>query len=160
MSKHKHLGAIVVVSGILITIFATFFFVFLPYVMTPSVSLSLGLGVFDSMMAVNDTERSKGLSGVTELAADKALIMVFPAESKWKIWMNGMKMPIDIIWLDQNKTVIYIVKNALPDASGNKSFEPKKLAKYVIEVPAGTVDNVKIKINQVANFQYNEANVR
>lgn len=159
MGNHKRLGAIVVVLGVLTVILAAFFFIILPYVIKPSVSLSLGSKVFNSTMAVTESDRARSWSSLSEISPDKALIMIFPTESKWKVWTNNIKMPVDIVWLDKDKTVIYIVKNAMPNNSGNSSFEPKKNAKYIIEIPSGAVNDASIKIGQSAKFDFDESGV-
>jgi len=122
--------------------------------------LWLGNGIFHADLAIDETARTKGLSGISELASNKALLMVFPGEGKWGIWMKNMKIPIDIVWLDKDKKVVYIVKNASPEDSTSTTFEPKMPAKYVIEVPAGTVDGSAVNINQMAIFQVNEGDIK
>jgi len=39
-------------------------------------------------------------------------------------------------------------------------FEPKTLAKFVIEVPAGVVKDKLIDIGQVADFKINERDIK
>ncbi len=147
--------AIVVIF--IITIFVT---VVLPNVMRPSdVDLQLGSGLFHTKVAINNADRAKGLSGVTKLDSNQGLLMAFPSESKWGIWMKDMRVPIDIIWLDKNKKVIYIVKRALPESSTSIIFSPKSPAKYVVELPAGTVEASSIKVNNYAIFQIDESGV-
>jgi len=160
MKKHKNLGAILIVSGVLILVFSVFFFGILPNLMKPSTNLWLGNGIFHADFVTDEAGRTNGLSGVSELAPNKALLMAFPNESKWGIWMKDMKIPIDIVWLDKNKKVVYIVKNASPEDSTSKIFEPKTPAKYIIEVPAGTVDNLAVNIDQTASFQVNEGDIK
>lgn len=147
--------AIVVIF--IITIFVT---VVLPGVMRPSeVYLQLGSGLFRTKVAINNVDRAKGLSGVTELDSNQGLLIAFPGESKWGIWMKDMKMPIDIVWLDKDKKVIYIVKGASPESSTSKIFSPRTPAKYVVELPAGTVEASSIKLNNYAIFQIDESSV-
>jgi len=159
MNEHKNLGVIAIVSGVLIIVFAAFFFIILPIMMKPKVSLWLGNSVFSVDAAIDESSRIKGLSGVSELAPNRALLMAFPSESKWGIWTKDMKIPIDIIWLDNNKKVIYIVKNASPETSTSQMFEPNTLARYVIEFSAGTVDNSAINIGSSAIFQIDEGGI-
>jgi len=76
----------------------------------------------------------------------------FEYESDWAYWMKNMKFPIDIVWLDEAKKVVHIVKNASPEYSTDKTFKPNKPAKYVLELPAGTVDSNTINLNKLSNF--------
>ena len=78
--------------------------------------------------------------------------MKFPHDDTWGIWMKDMKVPIDIIWLNQHKRVVYIVKNASPELSTTMTFNPKEPARYVLELPAGSVDKAAIKSGNFASF--------
>jgi uncharacterized membrane protein (UPF0127 family) len=69
--------------------------------------------------------------------------------------MKDMNFPIDIIWLDKDKKVVYIVKNAPPESYPYEHFEPKEEARYVLEVAAGTVEDKKIMIDAPATFDEN-----
>jgi len=160
MDNHQRIGGAVITFGVLVLIFFTFMTVILPKVVRPTTELSLGEGVFKASIALNEAERMKGLSGVTNMPADEALIMAYKYESRWKVWMKDMKIPLDIVWLDQNKKVIYIVKNAVPEDSTAKTFEPRNVATYVIEFPAGSVKTNSIDIGQVADFKLNESDIK
>lgn len=103
-------------------------------------------------------ELQRGLSGTDSLAANRGMLFVFPKEDKWAIWMKDMKYPIDIVWLDKDAVVNYMVKNAQPssynDADPTKStqFAPDKPARYVIELPSGTIERTGIVIGDPAGL--------
>jgi len=161
METHKDLSVGPIIAGVLLVVIAVVVFVILPNMLQPTTSLRLGDGVFRARIAANETARAKGLSGVTSLNLDQALLMAFPSEGKWQIWMKDMKVPIDIVWLDKDKNVIYIVKNAQPDDETTaRVFEPKTLAKYVVELPAGSVDSRAIKTTSTAIFQINTEDIK
>lgn len=160
MNSTTRIGGIAIVSGILLLVFMAFFFIFWPNFNKSTIELKLGSGDFKASLAVNELQRADGLSKVKDMASDEALIMAYPYEYRWKIWMKDMNFPIDIIWLDSNKKVICIVKNADPADSTNKTFEPKDVAKYVIEVPAGTVKDEFINIDQIADFNIDETDIK
>jgi len=112
----------------------------------------LGAGVFNVRIASTDEARKQGLSGVEKLDANGGLLMVFDTDGYQGIWMKDMKIPLDIIWLNSEKKVVYIVTDASPDLGTSKIFTPKDLSRYVLEVPAGTVKSAGIKIGSVATF--------
>lgn len=118
----------------------------------PRVELRIGSGIFKTRVATNQTARELGLSGVGKLSADDGIIMAFPSDSTWNIWMNNMKVPIDIVWLDSNKKVVYIVRNADPQLHDDKIFVPLNPARYVVELPAGSVQQYGIKFGDQAEF--------
>ena len=121
----------------------------------PTTEVRMGSGVYHLWVADTESERVKGLSGVDKLSTNGGLLMKFDTDGTWGIWMKDMKVPLDIVWLNKNKEVIYIVKNASPDLSTTTTFVPKSDARYVIELPAGGVDQSGIKTGMVATF--NEA---
>lgn len=85
----------------------------------------------------------RGLSGRQSLAQDRGMLFVFDAASKHCFWMKDMHFPLDMIWLDDTKTVVHVEKNVAPDTYPN-SFCPDKSAQYVLEVNAGVTDTARI----------------
>lgn len=155
----KKVNAGLIVGGVVVVVVATVVLLILTK-FQPSVTLYLGDGVFDAQIAKTTAEREKGLGGIKNLDANQSLILAFPSDDKWKIGMKDMKVPIDIIWLDKDKKVIHIVKNASPENPTNITFTPKYSARYVIEVPAGTVDSKTIKTGWAAVFDINTEEVK
>lgn len=119
---------------------------------SPKTTIYLGNGVYDAQIANTPAEREKGLSGVTQLGPRDALLFVFPSDDTWGIWMKDMKIPIDIVWLDNDKKVVYSVKNASPDDSTNVTFNPVSAARYIVELPAGVIDSKNIRTGRTAVF--------
>src|SRR3989344_9043068 len=64
-------------------------------------------------LVLTPAEQEKGLSGRSELKEGEGMLFVFNKPDKHLFWMKDMNFPIDIIWLDVNKKVIYIKKSAL-----------------------------------------------
>jgi uncharacterized membrane protein (UPF0127 family) len=147
-----------IVGGVVVIVIAAAVYMMISK-FQPTVSLRLGDGVFDARLAKTPPDRKKGLGGVISLDAKEALILAFPSDDEWGIWMKDMRFPIDIIWLDKDRKVVYIVKNASPEDSTNATFTPKTPARYVIEVAAGTVDSKTINIKQSAAFDINTEEV-
>lgn len=160
METHKDFSAGPIIAAIVLMVLALVVFVILPNMLQTTNSLRIGDGIFRARVALNEADRIKGLSGVEKLSPDQALLMAFPTEGKWNIWMKDMLVPIDIVWLDKDKKVIYIVKDAQPDGTTSSAFEPKIPAKYVIELPSGTVDSKAIKSDSKAIFNINEEDIK
>ena len=152
MGTHKNFGVVAIIGGALLIILVAFFISVLPVMTQSTTYLKLGDGVFDAKVTATENGRAKGLAGVTELNPNQALLMVFPDQEKWGIWMKDMKIPIDIVWLNSDKKVVYAVTDVSPDISTSETFSPKLPAKYVVELPAGTVKSKAITTNSVAIF--------
>lgn len=143
-----------IISGVVLLIVVTFMVIFLPMLSRSDTKLWLGNGIFNINVASTSSAREKGLSGKSELAPDQALLMVFPSEGKWGIWMKGMNFPIDIVWLNKDKKVVYTVKDA-PYDNQTTIYTPTTPALYVVELPAGTITDKSITTNNTAVFQIN-----
>jgi uncharacterized membrane protein (UPF0127 family) len=129
------------------------------YVMAPQlrphVTIHLGDGVFLAQVAKTPETREKGLGGSGGLRENEAMLFIFDTDDKWSMWMKDVKYPIDIVWLDKDKKVVYIVKNVPPESYPFENFTPKQEARFVIEVPAGTVGRKAIAIGHQAGFDEN-----
>jgi len=118
-------------------------------------TLTMGEG---SLMKTFTTEISDtpmleqlGLSYRTSIAPDFAMLFNFAKPATYQFWMKDMSFPLDIIWLDANKKVVYIAKDLSPDTYP-QSYGPSMPTQYVIEVAAGTVDRIGLKLGDSAVF--------
>jgi uncharacterized membrane protein (UPF0127 family) len=145
----------ILISG-LVLIAAAIVVVFIVNAYQKTDQVSIASGVFNVRLATTDVARKQGLSGVTSLKPNQGLLMVFGSDDFWGIWMKDMKIPLDIIWINNEKEVVYIVTNASPILGTSKTFTPPDLTRYVLEVPAGTVKNTGIKIGDVVSFNLQE----
>ncbi len=93
---------------------------------------------FLAEVAKTKAQRMKGLMFRENLPSDKAMFFVFEQPSVHNFWMKNCKIPLDIIWLDENYKVVAISPNNQPCGKGDcPSIQPSVLAKYVLEINAG-----------------------
>lgn len=106
-------------------------------------------------MAMTDEQREKGLSIKDTLKENEGMLFVFQREGQYNFWMNGMKFPIDILWLDTAGKVVHIESNAQPCESelDCPDYTPAKNALYVLETAAGFVERHDVKIGTDIDFQ-------
>jgi uncharacterized protein len=99
-------------------------------------------------IADSESERTKGLSGRTEIGKHHSgMFFIFPKPDYIGIWMKEMKFPIDIVWIDADLTVIGIERNVATDTYP-RVFRPEKPAQYVLETEVGYSDLVGIRVGQ------------
>lgn len=125
----------------------------------PKTEVIIGTQPYRLSVADDDISRQKGLSGVTELGKNEGLLMVFDTDEKHGIWMKDMLIPIDILWLDSNKKVIYIVQDAQPELSTSEVFTPNKPARYVIELASGSAKQHSVRVGHEIQFDHNETSL-
>lgn len=125
----------------------------------PKTEVIIGSQPYRLVVANDEASRLKGLSGVDSLGKNDGLLMVFDTDEKHGIWMKDMLIPIDILWLDSNKKVIYIVQDAQPELSTSEVFTPSKPARYVIELASGSAKQHSVRVGHEIQFDHNETSL-
>lgn len=156
MSKWRTHTTAILVAGVVAIVIASAL-AFMATTFQPTTMVRLGSGVFMARIADDNAERTKGLSGETQLASNEALLFDFETEARWGIWMKDMKIPIDIIWLNEDKEVVYIIKQAPAELGTSKTYAPEEPARYVLETRAGAAQANGIKVGDTALFTIEEA---
>ncbi|MDO8515806.1 MAG: DUF192 domain-containing protein [bacterium] len=116
---------------------------------------TVGDHVFQVDIADTGEKRMQGLSGRDPLDPDEGMLFIFDSPGMLGFWMKDMKFDIDIIWIRDGK-VIGFSQNA--KAEPEKSllqlplYYPPERAKEVLEVNAGTVARLGIKVGDSAEF--------
>ncbi len=96
-------------------------------------------------------QRVHGLSDRQSLAPAQGMLFVFDEVDSQGIWMKDMNFALDIIWLDQEKRVVLIEKDVAPETYP-RVYGQGVRAKYVIELPAGTTEQLGIEVTD--RFQF------
>jgi uncharacterized membrane protein (UPF0127 family) len=106
-------------------------------------------------IAATDEQIVKGLSVKDSLAENEAMLFVFDNEAEYTFWMKNMKFPIDIIWIDADKTVVHIEHNLQPCSSNLlcPTYKPIEDSLYVLETVAGFAENHDIAKGTPIDFE-------
>ncbi|MGI9027722.1 MAG: DUF192 domain-containing protein [Candidatus Saccharimonadales bacterium] len=98
-----------------------------------------GLQISDQCYTLERAEtnaaRTQGLSDRDSLADKAAMLFVFEQPVKQCIWMKAMRFDLDIIWLNEAKTITRIEKEVSPDTYPTLFCSDD--TKYVIELNSG-----------------------
>ena len=81
-------------------------------------------------------ERAQGLSGRADVPSGYGLLFVFPEKGMHGFWMKDMLVPIDMIWLADDGTVLSVDESVSP-ATYPASFHPPLPVSLVLETRAG-----------------------
>jgi len=109
---------------------------------------------FNTEIASSFLARMKGLMNRKSLADGNAILFVFSSEDKYAFWMKNTLIPLDIIWIGENKEIVYIAKNVQPCKSVVcPSISPDKPGKYALEINSGKSDEIGLKTGDKVKFE-------
>lgn len=61
---------------------------------------------FTVELAQTDEQRQTGLMGREQLDKDKGMLFVYDEDGIYTFWMKNTLIPLDMIWIDSNGTVV------------------------------------------------------
>lgn len=156
MSMRKDRLTWLVVGLISLAVAAAAYFVIVPY-LERQTTLHIGDGVFKAYISDSAHYHQSEPKGMQELSENKAVITVYPHDAQWEIDMHDRSAHFDVVWLDEDKKVVHIVKNASSASKPDTKFRSSEPARYVVELRGGTVEQKSVNINSVAVFDEKEA---
>ena len=109
---------------------------------------------FDVELAISEEERVKGLQNRDGMPEMHGMLFIFSQERKYNFWMKDTKFPLDMIWLDSNRNVVFLQENVPPCLSNPcPTYPPSAAAMYVLELNAGLVRKLGIHLGDRAEFK-------
>jgi len=98
-------------------------------------------------------EIEQGLMHRRKMDQNKGMLFIFPDMQPRGFWMKNTHIPLDIIYVDADKTIVSIQKNTIPLSRQDLPSDGE--AQYVIEVNAGFSDLYNIVPGDNVDFQIN-----
>ena len=107
-------------------------------------------------MAIEYTEMLRGLMFRDSIATDRGMLFLHNKMGKYPYWMFQVKMPLDIIWLDQSKKVVEVLANVPPCPSAKSSECPThggvQPSQFVLELAAGMAEKYGVTVGSKIYF--------
>lgn len=99
-------------------------------------------------VAETEAQRNQGLAGVEQINSGSGMLFVFDQSGNHSMWMKGMQIPLDIVWLDEQGKVVYLATQVQPpkdDQAELSTYVNDEPARYVLELAAGEAEMAGIK---------------
>jgi len=95
-----------------------------------------------------------GLAFREGLPPDGAMLYIFDTSDRHRVRTKGFRVPVDMIWADESKHIVYVVRNAPPCSNDPCPFygPPPENARYIIETAAGFVAEEQIEPGMELTF--------
>jgi len=116
-----------------------------------TVTLKIGANTFKAWVMDTDSKRQEGMMHLTDAEVDpkEAMIFVFKEAQPLSFWMRNTRIPLDIAYLDANRTILNTATMKPFDEGLTPSAGPSK---YAIEFKKGTFAKLGIKKGMKAEF--------
>ena len=93
-------------------------------------------------VAADSDKQIKGLSGRQSLDAGTGMLFVFENEKRFRFWMRGMEISLDMVWINSECQVVDVSENVPPPERDMPlddlpRYSPESPAKYVLEINGG-----------------------
>jgi len=154
LSKVKYLRGRKVLAVMLCILFVcavVFFFAVKVVGRQSETTLRVNGRTFSLEVAGTPAAQELGLGKRASLPKNQGMLFVFSRPAVECFWMKDMHFPLDMIWLDANKTVVHVEQNVSP-ATYPSTFCPAATSEYVIELNAGSSRSAGIRDGEILRF--------
>ena len=105
-------------------------------------------------VAADDDTRQQGLMYRDVLPPDRGMIFMFTKSGNYPFWMKNTLIPLDMIWIDDQKRIVHIAHDVQPcKADPCPSVPPNADARYVLELAAGVAARHGLANGQPLRFE-------
>lgn len=111
----------------------------------------IGSKTYNLYIADTVEKQQKGLSSINKLAKDNGMIFIFDKPGFYGFWMKDMKIPLDLIFLNENQ-IVDILENIQPETYP-KVFTGLSPYNSVIELSEGEIKQSGIKIGDLIEIR-------
>jgi uncharacterized membrane protein (UPF0127 family) len=97
--------------------------------------------------------RMLGLMFRDSLPSTRGMLFIFDHQNYHGIWMKNCRIPLDILWLNQDRIIIHMEENVPPcQEDPCRVYKPLQKALFVLELNAGSIAKEKIKLGAQLKF--------
>jgi uncharacterized membrane protein (UPF0127 family) len=105
-------------------------------------------------VAADDATRQQGLMYRDTLPENRGMLFFFASTGNYPFWMKNTLIPLDMIWIDDQKRIAHIAAAVPPcKADPCPSVPPDADARYVLELASGVAARHGLANGQTLRFE-------
>ena len=110
---------------------------------------------FEVEIADTSEERQQGLMFRKEMSDESGMFFVFERNGFYPFWMKNTLIPLDIIWIDGARKIVYIAHEVQPcKKTICESYNPEREALYVLEINSGLSEKLGIEVGNDVELNF------
>src|SRR5262245_60127954 len=120
----------------------------------PQVTIATGGGselTFQVEVADTPSKRELGLQYRRDLAVERGMIFLFPGDSELSFWMKNTPIPLDMLFIYKDGSIVGIVEHAVPFSTESRSVSGA--SQFVLEINGVLSKRYGIKAGDSVRFQ-------
>jgi len=102
-------------------------------------------------LALTPAEQNQGLMYRDRLAPDAGMLFVFPQAGSHPFWMRNTQIPLDILFIGDDRIITGIVRDARPE-----TIEPRGggfVSRTALEVNSGWVEEYGVRVGDRVRYE-------
>ena len=135
-------------------IYLTFSFFLISFYTFSNEKINVGIYnkkiIFNVEIAKTIEERRSGLMYRKKLLNNEGMLFIFPREKIIQLWMKNTYIPLDVIFISENKVIVDIKKNM--EKLSETIVKSKVKSRYALEFNAGLINKLDIEIGDKVLF--------
>jgi uncharacterized membrane protein (UPF0127 family) len=110
---------------------------------TLTIETAQGPRTFSIELALTPAQQQQGLMFRQSMAPDAGMLFVFPESREQAFWMHNTYIPLDMVFIKPDDTILSIAERAVPLT--DTAVPSRGEAKFVLELNGGTASRLGIK---------------
>lgn len=98
------------------------------------IDLKIGQSSYRVELALTSAQRRQGLMHRERLARSGGMLLVYPRSGDHRIWMKNMRIPLKVLWIDEQFKVLQIQRLVPCQATPCPVFSAPLPARYILEL--------------------------
>jgi uncharacterized membrane protein (UPF0127 family) len=115
-----------------------------------TMQVKLGNGTVRAVVADTPSSRTRGLLGWETIDDNTGMLLDFVFDGIYAIHMQGMKFPIDAVWIDSASRILLIYENIQPNSG--LTYPSLVRSRYCLELKAGSCKRLGVSMGQKVEF--------
>lgn len=139
------------VGGLIAFVYAAFW----PGALNSS-EITIGAKTFQAEHVVVSDDQAAAVARKGLTTEDQAMLLEYKQDGAWAVTASSLSLPVDTLWLNEAQKVKYVYKRMQPSSDAHYNV-PTKDVRYVLHLPAGSIDQYSIQVGSEVRLSEGDA---